>query len=92
MTFPTATTLDVHSERVTVLLTRLERLSLNETGLEAMHEAKELLTILDGWAACRRMRVQIHITDDDKALVYRRINALNDTIDALERARGSVAP
>jgi hypothetical protein len=82
----------VHSERVTVLLLRLERLALNETGLEALHEAKELLTILGGWSAARRAGLKVELDDDDKATVYRRINQLNDTIDALERARGSVAP
>lgn len=92
MTVPTTTTLSVHEERVAVLLTRLERLSLNERGLEALHEAKELLTILGGWAAARRAGLRIELCDEDKATVYRRINALNDTIDALERARGSVAP
>jgi hypothetical protein len=90
--FPSHATLNVHEERVLVLHTRLERLSLGERGMEAMHEARELLTILQGWEAARRAGLRSAAPDDaDRQTVYRRINALNDTVDSIERDRG-VAP
>lgn len=79
-------TLHVHEERVALLLTRLERLALDEAGVEALHEARELLTILAGWESARRMGLTTAVDDADKATVYRRINSLSDRVAQIETA------
>lgn len=83
--YPSTTTLTVHEERVALLMTRLERLALDDGGLEALHEARELLTILQGWAAAARGGLASGApAETDRATVYRRINALSDTVTRVE--------
>lgn len=83
--YPSTTTLSVHEERVALLLMRLERLALDEAGLEALHEARELLTILQGWAAAARGGLDTGAPGEtDRATIYRRINTLSDTVSSVE--------
>ena len=87
-TFPTDTTLRIHEARVEEALAKLDAITDDQKLADLKHEARELLTVLYGLAsaaASPRKGDLVAMSSDEKAALYRRINALCDRVAEVRR-------
>lgn len=87
-TFPTDTTLRVHEARVEEALSKLDAITDDPEIADLKHKARELLTVLYGLASAAsspRRGEFVALSSEEKADLYRRINALCDRVAEVKR-------